>query len=412
MNKNLNDPHQGQLAKVETALRELAIPDGPSEDVMSRTLAAVIDEAGGASPGSVATQSQQKSRSWKGIAGITTLVAATILVVAGVAMFSPQETLAFEDLTKPFREAKTLVYDQVMVPAGASEAPEVKTRIYFKEPGLSRRELGGGSWMVHDIHQNTMLMVFANTKTATVTKTGKIPQKSLNSMETMAPTRWLKSASAEGEQVDSKMIEGVLAPGFRAQFGAVTMTLWGHPKTKRPLLIEMPLTVGETSYVLKMKNFQFDLPLEDSLFSIEPPEGFRVERQEMPEIDYSLVSKLKPEEHVVRLLKYYSGLFDGAFPKMIDDPALSSALTSKLAEDGELSPEERNELFSMSPSMGTVWTYRQSLKGFGYAAGVKLGESERLVFWYRPEGSETYRAVFGDLRVENVPAERIPETAN
>ena len=46
--------------------------------------------------------------------------------------------------------------------------------------------------------------------------------------------------------------------------------------------------------------------------------------------------------------------------------------------------------------------------GYGYCGtSVKLGEREKIVFWYRVEGSERYRAIFGDLHGEDVSRERI-----
>jgi len=35
---------------------------------------------------------------------------------------------------------------------------------------------------------------------------------------------------------------------------------------------------------------------------------------------------------------------------------------------------------------------------------VKLGDAESPVCWYRPEGSETYRVIYGDLSVKDVAA--------
>ncbi len=47
------------------------------------------------------------------------------------------------------------------------------------------------------------------------------------------------------------------------------------------------------------------------------------------------------------------------------------------------------------------WTYRGN--------GVRLGETETPIFWYRPEDSETYRVIYGDLHVEDVYPENLPQ---
>jgi len=47
------------------------------------------------------------------------------------------------------------------------------------------------------------------------------------------------------------------------------------------------------------------------------------------------------------------------------------------------------------------WTYR--------GRGVTLGEKEAPIFWYRPRDSETYRVIYGDLHVEDVIPEDLPQ---
>jgi hypothetical protein len=49
---------------------------------------------------------------------------------------------------------------------------------------------------------------------------------------------------------------------------------------------------------------------------------------------------------------------------------------------------------------------------YGYAGqGVKLGEKDKIVFWYRPDTkSPTYRAVFADLLIADVTADKLPAT--
>ena len=41
--------------------------------------------------------------------------------------------------------------------------------------------------------------------------------------------------------------------------------------------------------------------------------------------------------------------------------------------------------------------------------GVKLGDAESPVCWYRPDGSETYRVIYGDLSIKDVAPENLPQ---
>jgi len=38
-----------------------------------------------------------------------------------------------------------------------------------------------------------------------------------------------------------------------------------------------------------------------------------------------------------------------------------------------------------------------------------FGDSDMAIFWYRPEGSETYRVIYGDLSVRDVSPENLPK---
>ena len=40
--------------------------------------------------------------------------------------------------------------------------------------------------------------------------------------------------------------------------------------------------------------------------------------------------------------------------------------------------------------------------------GVPLGEAPTPICWWRPDGSETYRVIYGDLSIEDVAPEDLP----
>jgi hypothetical protein len=42
--------------------------------------------------------------------------------------------------------------------------------------------------------------------------------------------------------------------------------------------------------------------------------------------------------------------------------------------------------------------------------GVELGDAETPIFWYRPNDSETWRVIYGDLHVEDAAEEDLPES--
>jgi hypothetical protein len=61
-------------------------------------------------------------------------------------------------------------------------------------------------------------------------------------------------------------------------------------------------------------------------------------------------------------------------------------------------------------SLGKGMLFHMSLKDRHYAgSGVKVGEADKAVFWYLPDGSQTYRVIYGDLSVKDVAPENLPK---
>jgi hypothetical protein len=61
-------------------------------------------------------------------------------------------------------------------------------------------------------------------------------------------------------------------------------------------------------------------------------------------------------------------------------------------------------------TLGKGMLFMMGLKDQHYAGnGVKLGEADKAIFWYQPEGSETWRVIYGDLRVKDVAPENLPK---
>jgi len=112
---------------------------------------------------------------------------------------------------------------------------------------------------------------------------------------------------------------------------------------------------------------------------------------------------------VVRILKFYAGLYDGEFPERIDGPELVSKITSKAGAKRIEDPEFMKEFTTLAGSMGATWTFRQTLNKFGYQGTAKLGDKDRIVFWYLPKDAKEYRVVYADLTTGDVPEDKLPK---
>ena len=64
----------------------------------------------------------------------------------------------------------------------------------------------------------------------------------------------------------------------------------------------------------------------------------------------------------------------------------------------------RGNAFVMLETPKSEWHYQ--------GGGVKLGDAKTAIFWYKPQDSDTYQVLYGDLRVDKEIAESdLPEDA-
>ena len=68
-----------------------------------------------------------------------------------------------------------------------------------------------------------------------------------------------------------------LAVGFRTRNNMADMALWADPQTARLVRVEFDRFGGDGHAV--MSNFHYDMELDPSLFSLEPPAGYTVQTQ-------------------------------------------------------------------------------------------------------------------------------------
>jgi len=213
---------------------------------------------------------------------------------------------------------------------------------------------------------------------------------------------------ADIQDLGEKEINGQKAVGFYVKGLNVDLTIWANKKTSLPIRIEF--TEGKTSTVIK--NIEFDVPLEESLVSMEVPAGYtlkdtviHIEKTAPDNLPYNAT-----EEDLVESLRIWAEIIlDGAFPDAIGTDHFmkqAAVLGYKLAslglpDSGEMEQFPKGMIFLQEFEFGGKW---------GYAGkGVKLGDADKIILWYQPQGSNTYRAIYGDLKVAEVAEEDLPK---
>jgi hypothetical protein len=103
---------------------------------------------------------------------------------------------------------------------------------------------------------------------------------------------------------------------------------------------------------------------------------------------------------------------DGYFPDgvAVEDYLKRAPAIGKKIEAMKVSDEEQ---LAIGKKIQQCLLFTRFFKGQGKwyyrGQGVKLGEADKAIFWYRPKDSATYRVIYGDLHVEDVAPANLPE---
>jgi len=211
------------------------------------------------------------------------------------------------------------------------------------------------------------------------------------------------------EELGEREIEGRRAIGFKAEFtgterplGEVKLIIWADPETALPIRIEQQ--VGQIHFI--GKDFQFDVDLDETLFSMEVPPGYTEEKPQQIDLFGST-----EEDFIEGLRTWTKYIGDGEFPEdvSIEYAVKQTPMLQERFEELDLSDEEELEV---GMKLQRYLLFIRFFKGEGkwhYAGkGVKLGDADKAIFWYRPKDSETYRVIYGDLSVKDIGAENLP----
>jgi len=189
------------------------------------------------------------------------------------------------------------------------------------------------------------------------------------------------------EQLGQREVDGCQAIGFLAKSSRTEVEIWADSRTALPIRIER----RQPNFKIIFKNIEFDVQMDEALFSTEIPEGYT---QLQNQIDLTGSTE-----------------DDGVFP---EDVSVEYYLknTLKLGKTIEALAKDDAQAMELGMKLGRHMAFLRFFKGEGkwhYAGnGVKLGDADTAIFWYRPEGSETDRVIYGDLSVKDVSAENLP----
>ena len=333
---------------------------------------------------------------------ITKLAAAAAIIIAVLLGVSPffEGTVTFAQVVEPILNAKTVIWDVII---GTDDTNPVMHEIVVG-PRI-RRAMSNlpGLVMIIDLDAGQMLVLDTAGKSGSyVSIEGQVKDRTQNYVDFLRQViRQVKDGQVEkiGEQV----IDGQKAIGFVGRGQNEGVTIWADPQTAHPIRIEAQ--IGQ-EFAFIMKNFEFDVPVDDGLVSMELPAGYTEEKATADLTDVN-------ERDFVESLRIFAEVIgDGVFPEAVGTETTMKqmhVLVQKAQQNG-ISDEEIGQL---GTKLGRGMIFHQILETQGqwrYAgAGVKLGDAGTAIFWYQPQGSETYRVIYGDLSVKDVAPEDLPK---
>jgi outer membrane lipoprotein-sorting protein len=332
-------------------------------------------------------------------------VAAAAAVIGIVALVCTQfigGTNAYAQFVQEIRNARTVVYTLIRQ-SNTGNGETIKVDVAYKEPGFMRTTTVDGYIAILDANTGKMMSI--------------VPQggysigdlKDLKSNGDGGPFASIEAMKAlpakADEALGSKDIDGVDCDGYKVVQGDVATTVWLNEKTGDLVQVEHRYASSPGMNTI-MKNIKLDVPLEDSLFSLTPPAGYKPFGVEMKSN-----ATLQTEENFVSWLGWWAnGNTDETFPPMVAGAEIAK-VTMDMAKQGKLkgSAWEKVDPGQMFNALLFVANLPKE-SNWRYAGnGIKINTPGTPVFWYRPAGSQTYRVVYADLTVRDVAEDQLPK---
>lgn len=214
---------------------------------------------------------QERSAMGRGISGRRWGWAATAAaaVVVPMMLFMPGTSggLAFADVQRHFTGFQTMVA-QLTTRVGGAELVEMTIQV--DDQDRARLDAGSGFTYVIDPNRSMMLQLFHDQSLAM-----RVPLDGPDTYDETDGLDWLseiREFQGEAELLDETAeIRGREAYGFNLKLEGMDMTLWAA-ESGEPLSLKMLAPGGVETRI----DFEFDQPLDEALFSLAIPAGYRM----------------------------------------------------------------------------------------------------------------------------------------
>lgn len=337
---------------------------------------------------------------------ITKLAAAAGIVIAVILglniIGSPNKSgQVFASVIQQIRNVRTVTF---ITEVQMGQQTTMRVERAQKEPGLSRAVFPGGSILISDLNQKKSIVINPSEKQYTENDLENVPTD-----RTQDLFEYMRTLPDQANEVlESKEIDGRIAQGFRVIEHGIDTTLWIDVQTGDLVRMEGQFPNAPNTRIVGT-NFKFDVELDDALFSLTPPDGYT--SKEPPKIDKSEINC----QDLISLLRWWpANVEGGVFPPTLE-PAEYAKIGSEMKKEGKVKEfagtkdEKMQQMSKLTRGMQFVIMMKPENEWHYAGKGVKLGDVDTAICWYRPQGSQTYRVIYGDLSVKEVTPENMPK---
>jgi outer membrane lipoprotein-sorting protein len=322
-----------------------------------------------------------------------------VAVVLGIIpIFRHTAPPTFAQVASHLMQAQTAVLTIVIGQPGA--APPIQDMIMGNR--IRRTVEGIPNISIIDLETSKILTLDANTKTAVYVELKNLPQIP-NYMERLRNiiTILEETEGVEIEYLDRQDLDGRRVIGYKATYPGGQLYLWADPATYAPVQIDQ----YEGQMTILCKDLQFDVPMDESLFSMEIPEGYTQQ-----EVSLDLSSGTE-EAFILGLGLWAQYIGDGYYPEDVHVEAFiknAPMIGEKLKAAGLPESEAMKVGMALSRHLLFIRFFKGEGQWFYNGRDVRWGDGEIPIFWYKPRGGQTWRVIWGDLRVEDTAEENLP----
>lgn len=340
---------------------------------------------------------------------------------------------AFAEVLNKINQAHSVTYNSTL---------ETETGMSFTvqemidESGIHRQVMPVGYIIITDHVSGKYIHLTPSMKLATLTqRVGRPRREGLTNY-----LNWISNMHERiGEFTGQEEIDSLMTNVFFVHGDFFEITIWVDPDTNLPVRVQQVHLANPNarslsftdiefggkgsifrSYVngnaeektLIMNDFQWNANLDESLFSLEPPEGYTVKERTFNEA-------LPEEKHLKEGLAFWTEMSQGLFPSTINqlgEPDLiKPMLIDKFDRDGDPA-EELDQAFSKGNIIIKGFSFandRMEKSDWHYAGeGIRFGDANTPICWWKKDESGAYRVIYADLSVKDVRAEDLPKISH